>query len=296
MNVRAYNDLRQNVNFLFSSMLGHLRRPACPDCGPGDHRLVDRKYLVARLFECSHCHLRFRHPGDDAAELNVFYQSAYRQEDGITTDLPSDAEWKRMLKMGFGEKSVGHYISLFRAFFPDRHPSDLRVLDYGCSWGYQTWQFLNAGFDAMGFEISVPRASYGRDVLRLPIHASISELTQGVDVFFAGHVIEHVPSPRDLLTMGYDMLKPGGYMVIESPNGSDSFREARPAHHRKLWGRVHPFLMTPEFYQHWLADRPAFFTSHPFDDLAASFRTWDQRQTRFSRMDGPSMLMITRKS
>lgn len=296
MNVRTIDDLRQNVNFLFRSVLGHVRRPACPDCGPGDHRLVDRKYLVARLFECPHCCLRFRHPADDASGMNSFYQSAYRQEDGITTDLPSVAEWKHMLDKGFGEKGVEHYVSLFRSFFPERDPSDVRLLDYGCSWGYQTWQFRNAGFDAHGFEISVPRASYGRDVLGLPIHSSIRELTPGIDIFFASHVIEHVPSPRKLLEQGFEMLRPGGYLVIESPNGSDAFRVARPVHHRKLWGRVHPFLMTPEFYQRWLSDRPAYFSSHPFDDLAEGLSSWDRQKTMFGRMDGPSMLMITRKS
>jgi hypothetical protein len=59
---------------------------------------------------------------------------------------------------------------------------------------------------------------------------------------------------------------------------------------------VHPFLMTPEFYRRWLADRPAYLSSHPFDDLALDFGSWDQTQTMFGRMDGPSMLMITRKS
>lgn len=286
----------QSLHFLGHCLTGYSTSKKCPDCGHENVLLQDRKFMFARLYECRACRLRFRHPLDDQSKLEAFYQSTYTQEDGITTDLPTKTAWEGLIRDGFKEKSVKHHISLIGALFPDRPSSDIRILDYGCSWGYQTWQFCAAGFDCTGFEISQPRAAYGRNELGLRIHSDHHGLSSGYDVFFSSHVIEHVPSPLRLLEEGFDLLRPGGYMIIESPNGSDEFRSIRPDHFHKLWGRVHPFMMSPLFYIQWLAGRPAYFTSWPFDDLGARVDRWDRLQTSKDRLDGPSMLMITRKT
>jgi SAM-dependent methyltransferase len=286
----------QNLSFLVDCISGYTRQPVCPDCNRPEVRLLDRKFIFARLFECQTCLLRFRHPVEDPVRMRSFYQLAYTQEDGITTQLPTKPAWDAMVRGGFGEKDVSHYVSLLHSIFPGRAPSDIRMLDYGCSWGYQTWQFREAGFDCTGFEISTPRAIYGRETLGLPVHTDLQEIRSGFDIFFSSHVIEHVPSPRKFMEQAFDLLNPGGYMIIESPNGSDEFRKQRPEHFHKLWGRVHPFMLSPSFYMHWLAARPAFFTSWPFGDLAERYVGWNQSQRQIDRLDGPSLLMITRKN
>jgi 2-polyprenyl-3-methyl-5-hydroxy-6-metoxy-1,4-benzoquinol methylase len=233
---------------------------------------------------------------EETDRLASFYQTAYAQEDGITTQLPTNAAWKQLQADGFGEKGVEHYVSFIDSLYPDRDRTDIKILDYGRSWGYQTWQFRAAGFDCSGFDISVPRVDYGRQILGLPVYSDMRDLSTGFDFFFSSHVIEHMPSPRKLLEEGFDLLKPGGYMIVESPNGSDEFRAHSPAHFHKLWGRVHPFLLSPTYYLQWLQGRPAYFTSWPFGDLAERYGAWDQSQTVMARLDGPSMLMITRKT
>lgn len=296
MNASAINSLKQNGSFLLKCIKGYAKKPVCPECGVTDPMLIDRKYAFARLFECHQCYLRFRHPLEDPESLESFYQSIYIQDDGITTQLPTAAEWGSLVKGGFGEKNVAHYIALFHLLFPNRNPGNIKILDYGCSWGYQTWQFRSVGFDCTGFEISKPRATYGRDRIGLPIYTELPEGSTGYDVFFSSHVIEHVPSPHRLLEEGFDMLKPGGYMIIESPNGSDEFRAVSPGHFHKLWGRVHPFLLSPTYYRHWLAGRPAFFTSWPFADLSVRCSAWDRSSDLIDRLEGPSLLMIARKT
>jgi hypothetical protein len=286
----------QNLAFLYDCILGYSSQVICPDCRHIEVILIDRKFIFARLFECQACRLRFRHPLDNQERLETFYQSAYVQGDGITTHLPTRSEWECMVRNGFEEKSVAHYISLIKSLFPNRLPADIKVMDYGCSWGYQTWQFLSAGFDCTGFEISVPRASYGRENLGLTIYSEPKELVAGYDIFFASHVIEHVSSPVRLLDLGYELLKPGGYMIVESPNGSDEFRKTSPKHFHKLWGRVHPFMMSPTFYGQWLSGLPAYYTSSPFEDLRERSGRWDKTQNVMDRLDGPSMLMINRKT
>ena len=285
-----------NLSFLAHCISRYTAKPVCPDCGLPQVRLLDRKYLFARLFECQTCHLRFRHPVETRDQLASFYQHSYTQDDGITTKLPSRSEWEGLMQTGFGEKDVSHYISLIKGLYPNRSPAEIRMLDYGSSWGYQTWQFRASGIDCTGYEISVPRAIYGRETLGLPVYADLKSITPGFDIFFSSHVIEHVPSPRRMIEEAFDLLHPGGYLVIESPNGSDVFRAQSPAHFHKLWGRVHPFMLSPEFYIHRLSGRPAYFTSWPFGDLSEKIRPWNLDQTMVDRLDGPALLMITRKS
>ena len=285
-----------NLIFLASCIRGYANKPVCPDCGLPNVRILDRKYIFARLYECQTCYIRFRHPVESRDQLATFYQHAYFQDDGITTNLPSRAEWEQLVKAGFGEKDVSHYISLIRELYADRLPENIRMLDYGASWGYQTWQFRASGIDCTGYEISVPRAAYGREALGIPVYADLKSITPGFDIFFSSHVIEHVPSPRHMLEEAFDLLNPGGYLIIESPNGSDEFRAQSPAHFHKLWGRVHPFMLSPAFYLHRLNDGPAYFTSWPFTDLSKKIMAWNGGQTIVDRLDGPSLLMITRKS
>jgi SAM-dependent methyltransferase len=292
----AISSLKQNVSFLLKCIKGYGQQRVCPQCGNTDLRLIDRKYGFARLFECPQCYLRFRYPLEDPESLESFYQSAYTQDDGITTHLPTAAEWEALVKGGFGEKNVDHYIALIQFLFPTRIPGQIRILDHGCSWGYQTWQFRSAGFECTGLEISKPRAAYGRERLGLPIYSELPEGSTGYDIFFSSHVIEHLPSPLRLLEEGFDLLRPGGFMIIESPNGSDEFRAVSPGHFHKLWGRVHPVLLSPIYYRHWLAGRPAFFTSWPFTDLSVRCSAWDRSSTQIDRLDGPSLLMVARKT
>jgi len=53
-----------------------------------------------------------------------------------------------------------------------------------------------------------------------PVHQDIIERTpwSGFDVIASFHVIEHVDSPRSFIKAAAERLKPGGLMVIETPD------------------------------------------------------------------------------
>ncbi|MDM8548990.1 class I SAM-dependent methyltransferase [Desulfobacterales bacterium HSG2] len=69
------------------------------------------------------------------------------------------------------------------------------VLDFGCSWGYATLQLREAGYDAIGFEISKQRAEFGRIHLGVTIIDEYSNLNKfplsSFDIIFSSHVLEH---------------------------------------------------------------------------------------------------------
>jgi cyclopropane fatty-acyl-phospholipid synthase-like methyltransferase len=77
------------------------------------------------------------------------------------------------------------------------------------------------------FEISGVEPNPGLAVISgkiAPVHQDVIERTpwSGFDVIASFHVIEHVDSPRTFIRAAAERLKPGGLMVLETPN-IDSF-------------------------------------------------------------------------
>ena len=169
----------------------------CPYCGSRETRLNCRKKYVVELLQCGDCGLRFRWPKPEPQALADYYQEDYAREE--TTDLPDDAALKALTHSGFegaGINDMSERIAQLKA----QRPSG-KTLDYGCSWGYGTWQLRAAGYDVTGFEISRSRAGYGRDRLDLDILDDPAALDgmddASLDIVFTSHVMEHLPDPKD---------------------------------------------------------------------------------------------------
>ena len=77
--------------------------------------------------------------------------------------------------------------------------------------------------------------------------ANSSEIKGPFDVAFSAHVLEHVDSVQSALDTQMGLLRPGGWLVGISPNGSLSYRKMHFANFHRLWGLVHPQLLDDEF-------------------------------------------------
>ena len=282
------------ISYLAGSALRYLSSKVCPSCGSSNVTIIDTKYFVTRLFKCNNCLLLFRHP-KDSSEFNFkFYQKKYSQK-GLTTDLPSAEELESLKVNNFKGKSAALYTDIFLELFREVELKKIKVIDYGCSWGYQSFQFLNSGFDCSSFEISRPRAEYGNSKLGLSIRTDESELPFANDIFFSCHVIEHVPSPGKMIEFGFNHLKSDGYFVAESPNGSDAFRKSNPDLFHLLWGQVHPNMLTADFYAKFFARLPHFISTSPFENVIAEIRTWDRRNNKILDLSGSELLVVAKK-
>jgi len=236
-------------------------RLACPNCHETRSILVERKYGVTALRRCSSCLMMYRTPNDDPAEAAIFYNDAYTQ--GFTTDCPAPDELDRLKATDFAgqHNDYSYYISVLRDL--GAGPS---LFDFGCSWGYGSYQFAKAGFDVRSYEISKPRAAYAAANLGVRLVPSVEEWAEAhphsVDVFFSSHVLEHVPSPSAVIKAAQRLLKPGGLFVAFFPNGSAAAR-ARNPQWSQLWGQVHPNFLDDIFLNDAATDRPRLFGSSP---------------------------------
>ncbi len=213
---------------------------SCPACSEVQTVLLRRKYGVTALYRCTSCEVMFRVPKASPEEDVQFYQRDYEQ--GFSTDCPTPDELTRLKRCCFAgtEKDYSSYVEVLRATRLD--PGGV-IYDFGCSWGYGSWQLRHAGYRVYSFEVSRPRARYAVENLQCEL-CTPNELPEKVDCFFAAHVIEHLTNPRVLWEMALDVIKPAGKVVLFLPNGEPS-RERLHGGYHQLWGRVHPLLLSP---------------------------------------------------
>jgi hypothetical protein len=281
----------EKFKYLIRSTLNYFEPTYCPNCGNNSAIQIDRKYFVTKLLKCSKCYLQFRHPTDSKKFNESFYQSTYEQADGITTDLPSKEELATLLESGFegSPKSVNIFNEIFIALLRD---TPINLVDYGCSWGYMSYQFKKMGFTTQSFEISRPRSEYGKVELGVDIKTNDGELTGGSNIFFSSHVIEHVPSISSMVQRSQDLLEENGFFIAECPNGSSALRVINPNGFHHGWGLVHPNYLSEEFYQFLFRENPYFITTTPYN--IKSLISWDQSSQVIEKTDGDQILVIAK--
>ncbi len=103
-----------------------------------------------------------------------------------------------------------------------QHPAGARYLEVGCGLGFGLdFAIHGLGWQGRGFDPS-PIAEAGRARLGLPITLDYFRGTQDepFDVLMAAEVIEHVPSPRDFLSLLRGALADDGVLVLTTPDAA----------------------------------------------------------------------------
>jgi cyclopropane fatty-acyl-phospholipid synthase-like methyltransferase len=170
--------------------------------------------------------------------------------------------------------------------------SKVSMVDYGCSWGYMSYQFKQKVHQLQSFEISVPRATYGNKNLGLNIVSNEDELQPQVDIFFSSHVIEHVPSLQNLINLAKKMVKPGGYIITLCPNGSDHYQIKEPTSFHLAWGKVHPNYLSDSFFKKAFKDNPKYIGTTPIQ--FEHIEKWDKQSILIDNLDNIEMLTIVK--
>jgi 2-polyprenyl-3-methyl-5-hydroxy-6-metoxy-1,4-benzoquinol methylase len=98
-----------------------------------------------------------------------------------------------------------------------------RVLEVGCGYGYFLNCALEAGYDAYGIDLSPEAVKQAAE--RHPGRVFLGSLEevpeiqeQQYDVIFGSHLIEHLTSPGAFLETASRLLRPGGLIVMVTPN------------------------------------------------------------------------------
>lgn len=239
------------------------RSKICPNCGSTSGVIIDRKYFFTGLKRCSDCRMMFRLPADNVQMNEAFYNLNYHE--GQTTRIPDEETLQKMLAVGFN-CDWNDYDSYIQTLKNLDVGEGSRVLDFGCSWGYGSYQLRQAGYDVLSYDIAQERRGFG--VKRLGVRliddpdliVEGHPLYQSFDCFFSAHVLEHVPTPGKTIEFARRCLKPGGVFVAFVPNGNMTYRKFSPSSWRAMWGDVHPNFLDSEFFNKQFAtEQPSYF-------------------------------------
>jgi ubiquinone/menaquinone biosynthesis C-methylase UbiE/transcription elongation factor Elf1 len=280
--------MNAKLNYLLTcaSKLATKDRFYCPSCGFENAETVSRKYVVTSLRRCGRCALLFRAPTTTSAENAAFYQESYRQ--GFTSDTPTDEALRELLANNFAgsEKDYTTYIKVLAAL--GGKPGD-RLLDFGCSWGYGSWQLKKHGYDVVAFEISKPRCRYAREKLNVAARDNLAGLTENeFDIFFSAHVLEHVPAIADVFAYAQKKLKKGGLFLAFTPNGSEAYRNRPDGSWNQLWNMVHPNFLDDQFYKRAFPN--VLLASDPYDYTMISQRWSSGKMSPSLKLDGEELM------
>ncbi|MDB6174721.1 MAG: putative SAM-dependent methyltransferase [Chthoniobacteraceae bacterium] len=228
----------------------------CPLCGSaGDlkyDQLEDRVYSASGIWQVSkcrspECRLLWLSKRPKPSEISKAYQSYYTHEEGGPGQLGERVVIKKLYHnfrnaymahaLGYARKRSFFLASFFKAA-AHLHPcgpdsmrleamclkapdQPARLLEVGCGNGYLLRRMQSLGWEVEGLDFD-PQCL--RHVHSAGIPCKLGDLReqhypdQSFDALYMGNVIEHVYDPAGFLEECARILKPGGRLVVITPN------------------------------------------------------------------------------
>jgi 2-polyprenyl-3-methyl-5-hydroxy-6-metoxy-1,4-benzoquinol methylase len=194
------------------------------------------------IVECTACHMRFVCPMPTPEELTEHYQkAAYFAGEGEQGYL-NYADMQKALRPHFQRR-----LRTLEARLPQRG----RILDVGCAAGYFLDEARQRGWQICGMELSQEMAHSAEQRLHVPIYTALAAVPdRDFDAITLWEVIEHLPDPIDTLRQLRDRLRPGGRLMLSTPN-TGHWQATRA---KEQWAGYRPPSHLQYFVRETLAD------------------------------------------
>ena len=238
--------------------------PQCPVCGDARRQLEQSEVRdgafgaapgVWRLQRCLGCRALYLDPRPDPACIHLAYQDYYTH----TSAPPLLSRIKLALTNGYRNRVFATNLrpavaagSIVIPLFPTRAAAirredrgigrarggGKRLLDVGCGDGRFLALARGLEWECHGVEPDAAAAQVvreqGMSLLGSRVEDLPGELAGTFDVITLNQVIEHVYDPVAVLRRCRDLLRPGGYLWLETPNTDSLGYEIYGAHWRGL--------------------------------------------------------------
>ncbi|MGD0092881.1 MAG: class I SAM-dependent methyltransferase [Planctomycetota bacterium] len=178
---------------------------ACPLCdAPGPLPAPVQPEGPCGLRQCQACGIVFVSPRPRVGAMKPYYDAKYQ-----------DATGERSPRQ---QRRAQRHLARLRRY----HPVPGRVLEVGAGDGY----FLNAaraaGWQVEGLELSEPRVARAREWFGLALYCCDLDAARFApaefDAIIMLQLLEHLHNPRAALQRAHELLRPGGVLVLSTPN------------------------------------------------------------------------------
>lgn len=208
----------------------------CPVCG-GEGRFAfaggDRLHDLPgeyRYAECTSCGAVYQTPSPTPQQIAAFYPEEYSPYKPGKAKQRNPVE-RAVLRSQYGYSQLdsplpdwlGRLLGMlvYRDAVPYMH--DGRILDVGCGGCKYLLAMQSLGWQPQGVEFNPHAVQTCRDAGLEVFQGELSEAgldEASFDLVTARHVIEHIPDPVAFVREIYRIVKPGGMMVLKTPNSA----------------------------------------------------------------------------
>lgn len=171
------------------------------------------------VIDCESCGFKHIVPIPTPEQLDEVYRKEYYSSEKplYFERAREDADW-------WDSVYADRYDTLEESLPPERR----RLLDVGSGPGSFLLHGKRRGWQTLGVEPSCQAAEYsaslGLDVVEGFLTGELAPELGTFDAINANQVFEHLPDPRGMVRLLYDMLAPGGVLCICVPNDYNPFQ------------------------------------------------------------------------
>ena len=179
----------------------------------GTDRLYATTDVLFSVVECAECRLIRLFPWPSPAELRRYYPTTYW--------FQPDAGPAARLEQAYRRLVLRDHVHFVRTAL-EANPIDGAVLDVGCGGGLFPKLLRDRGYPAHGMDFSISAAQGAWHENGVP--ASVGLLTQApfapesLRAITMFHLLEHLYQPAEYLEAAWQLLRPGGVLVVQVPN------------------------------------------------------------------------------
>jgi 2-polyprenyl-3-methyl-5-hydroxy-6-metoxy-1,4-benzoquinol methylase len=185
----------------------------CALCGGTRTRRYCRKFGYP-IVKCRACTLVYCNPRLTSDQTDKRYNAEYFRNEYLPSVMPPGGPDDG----AFLDDRYGPSIALLRRSGVERG----RLIEIGTGAGFFLKAAARAGWDAHGLELSTEASAYARETLGLNILQTAAEAMPfepgTFDAAAMFEVIEHLRDPVRVLTATRQALRPGGVLVLSTPN------------------------------------------------------------------------------
>lgn len=211
----------------------HVENCVCPLCESTHVYEKNYSFHPYRVVQCRDCQLWYLNPRlSEKDMLSQYSDDAYFEgSDGINEGYSDYSEQEKSLRPTF---------SRFLSLLNRQQLTGGDLLEVGCGYGYLLDEAKPYFNQRVGTDFSlgaVNKASLYADEI---FHGGVNEIPQGktFDCIISVEVIEHIYDPKTFVEDLYKRLKPGGYLILATPDMGSFWRKGM----QKRW----PSFKLPE--------------------------------------------------